>query len=192
MSDEKKIYPEGSGDFGAPDNGRPGKVEIDKDDIKEHTKATLKDYLSRLTHEKKNAFPISHTSIEDPRTKEKTSLDEEIGIHANSEERIAEIRTDTNDSQFVSLAGDSESARGLRSNSDSGKFTDLEDKTATLKTFFDKNARGQGHNLLRDIKVPIKKVAIELNQEIVDKKKIKSINLKNNDKIEIVHFIGGG
>ena len=152
MSDEKKIYPEGSGEFGAPDNGRPGKVEIDKDDIKEHTKATLKDYLSRLTHEKKNAFPISHASIEDPRTKEKTSLDEEIGIHANSEERIAEIRTDTNDSQFVSLAGDSEAARGLRSNSDSGKFTDLEDNTATLKTFFDKNARGQGHNLLRDIK----------------------------------------
>ncbi|WP_440919068.1 hypothetical protein [Candidatus Pelagibacter sp.] len=26
----------------------------------------------------------------------------------------------------------------------------------------------------------------------MDKKKIKNINLKNNDKIEIVHFIGGG
>ncbi len=41
-------------------------------------------------------------------------------------------------------------------------------------------------------KIPLTKVAIELNQEIVDKKKIKSIKLKNNDKIEIVHFIGGG
>ena len=41
-------------------------------------------------------------------------------------------------------------------------------------------------------KIPLAKVAIELNQEIVDKKKIKNINLKNNDKIEIVHFIGGG
>ena len=41
-------------------------------------------------------------------------------------------------------------------------------------------------------KIPLAKVAIELNQEIVYKKKIKSINLKNNDKIEIVHFIGGG
>ncbi len=41
-------------------------------------------------------------------------------------------------------------------------------------------------------KIPLAKVAIELNHEIVDKKKIKSINLKNNDKIEIVHFIGGG
>ena len=27
---------------------------------------------------------------------------------------------------------------------------------------------------------------------IVDKKKIKQIKLKNNDKVEIVHFIGGG
>ena len=47
-------------------------------------------------------------------------------------------------------------------------------------------------NLLRDVKVPLKKVAIELNQEIIDKKKLNKIKLKNNDKIEIVHFIGGG
>ena len=38
----------------------------------------------------------------------------------------------------------------------------------------------------------IKKVAIELNEEIVDKKKLDKIILKNKDKIEIVHFIGGG
>ena len=47
-------------------------------------------------------------------------------------------------------------------------------------------------NLIKNFKIPIKKVAIELNQEIVDKKKLKSIILKKNDKIEIVHFIGGG
>ena len=47
-------------------------------------------------------------------------------------------------------------------------------------------------NIVQKNKIPLVKVAIELNQEIVDKKKIKSINLKNNDKIEIVHFIGGG
>ncbi|MDA9653359.1 sulfur carrier protein ThiS [Candidatus Pelagibacter sp.] len=47
-------------------------------------------------------------------------------------------------------------------------------------------------NLLTDLKVPLKKVAIELNQEILDKKKINKILLKKNDKIEIVHFIGGG
>ena len=47
-------------------------------------------------------------------------------------------------------------------------------------------------NIVQKNKIPLAKVAIELNQEIVNKKKIKSINLKNNDKIEIVHFIGGG
>ena len=47
-------------------------------------------------------------------------------------------------------------------------------------------------NIVKKNKIPLTKVAIELNQEIVDKKKIKNINLKNNDKIEIVHFIGGG
>jgi len=47
-------------------------------------------------------------------------------------------------------------------------------------------------DLVKNLKIPIKKVAIELNQEIIDKKKIYKINLKKNDKIEIVHFIGGG
>ena len=47
-------------------------------------------------------------------------------------------------------------------------------------------------DLVKNLKIPIKKVAIELNQEIIDKKKINKINLKRNDKIEIVHFIGGG
>ena len=47
-------------------------------------------------------------------------------------------------------------------------------------------------NCVKKLKIPIKKVAIELNYEIVDKKKLDKITLKNNDKIEIVHFIGGG
>ena len=47
-------------------------------------------------------------------------------------------------------------------------------------------------DLINNLKIPIKKVAIELNQEIIDKKKLNKINLKKNDKIEIVHFIGGG
>ena len=45
---------------------------------------------------------------------------------------------------------------------------------------------------LKELKIPLKKVAIELNQEIIDKNNLKTINLKNIDKIEIVHFIGGG
>ena len=47
-------------------------------------------------------------------------------------------------------------------------------------------------DLVKNLKIPMKKVAIELNQEIIDKKNIGKINLKKNDKIEIVHFIGGG
>ena len=58
-----------------------------------------------------------------------------------------------------------------------------------LKTI---NSKSTLFNIVQKNKIPLAKVAIELNQEIVDKKKIKNINLKNNDKIEIVHFIGGG
>ena len=45
---------------------------------------------------------------------------------------------------------------------------------------------------IKKLKIPIKKVAVELNEEIIDKNKLSKIKLKNNDKIEIVHFIGGG
>ena len=45
---------------------------------------------------------------------------------------------------------------------------------------------------LKQLTIPLKKVAIELNQEIIDKNIINTIKLKKNDKIEIVHFIGGG
>ena len=46
--------------------------------------------------------------------------------------------------------------------------------------------------ILQDLKIPIKKVAIEINREIIIKKKLKSIKVKENDVVEIVHFIGGG
>ena len=45
---------------------------------------------------------------------------------------------------------------------------------------------------LKKLKIPLKKVAIELNEEIIDKNNLNKIILKKNDKIEIVHFIGGG
>ena len=60
-----------------------------------------------------------------------------------------------------------------------GKINKIDDKTKLS-------------DLVKNLKVPLKKVAIELNREIVDKKNLKKINLKNNDKIEIVNFIGGG
>ena len=47
-------------------------------------------------------------------------------------------------------------------------------------------------DLLKNLNIPMKKVAIELNQEIIDKKRSGNIKLKKDDKIEIVHFIGGG
>ena len=46
--------------------------------------------------------------------------------------------------------------------------------------------------LVKNLKIPLKKVAIEHNLEIIDKKNINKIYLKKNDNIEIVHFIGGG
>ena len=46
--------------------------------------------------------------------------------------------------------------------------------------------------LTKKLKIPLNKVAIELNKKIIDKKKINKIKVKNNDNIEIVHFIGGG
>ena len=46
--------------------------------------------------------------------------------------------------------------------------------------------------LIKKLKIPLNKVAIELNKKILNKKKINRIKLNNNDSIEIVHFIGGG
>ena len=40
--------------------------------------------------------------------------------------------------------------------------------------------------------MPLNRVSIELNREIINKKHINKIFLKSGDKIEIVHFIGGG
>ena len=47
-------------------------------------------------------------------------------------------------------------------------------------------------SLITKLKMPLNKIAIELNQKIIDKKNISRIRLKKGDKIEIVHFIGGG
>ncbi len=47
-------------------------------------------------------------------------------------------------------------------------------------------------DLINKLNLPLKKVAIELNREIIDKKNTNNIKLKKHDKIEIVHFIGGG
>ena len=46
--------------------------------------------------------------------------------------------------------------------------------------------------LIKKLKIPINKVAIELNRKIVNKKSLGNKKVKKNDEIEIVHFIGGG
>ena len=47
-------------------------------------------------------------------------------------------------------------------------------------------------NLMKKLDISLNKVAIELNEKIIDKKKLRNITLKNKDILEIVHFIGGG
>ena len=58
------------------------------------------------------------------------------------------------------------------------------------KIIFDYNTSIE--KLTKKLKIPLNKVAIELNKKILDKKKLKKVKLNNGDKIEIVHFIGGG
>tara|TARA_B100000686_G_scaffold208416_1_gene215341 strand:- start:184 stop:402 length:219 start_codon:yes stop_codon:yes gene_type:complete len=47
-------------------------------------------------------------------------------------------------------------------------------------------------DLINKLKLHKNKVAIEVNGEIVEKNKYPSLILNKNDKVEIVHFIGGG
>ena len=46
--------------------------------------------------------------------------------------------------------------------------------------------------LLNNLKIQKNKVAIEVNGKIIEKREYESLVLNNNDKVEIVHFIGGG
>ncbi len=47
-------------------------------------------------------------------------------------------------------------------------------------------------DLLKKHKLTSKRIAIELNGKIIQKMNYKKKYLKNKDKLEIVHFIGGG
>ena len=46
--------------------------------------------------------------------------------------------------------------------------------------------------LLNKLKIHKNKVAIEVNGEIIEKNKYPDLILSKDDKVEIVHFIGGG
>jgi len=54
------------------------------------------------------------------------------------------------------------------------------------------NGRTNLNELLNKLKIQKNKVAIEVNGEIVQKNKYQNLVLRKDDKVEIVHFIGGG
>jgi len=46
--------------------------------------------------------------------------------------------------------------------------------------------------LLKSLSLPDERIAVELNREVVRKKDWENIKLNDADKIEIIHFVGGG
>ena len=46
--------------------------------------------------------------------------------------------------------------------------------------------------LIKELGLDERKIAVERNREIVPKTQFSSVRLCEGDKIEIVHFIGGG
>ena len=54
------------------------------------------------------------------------------------------------------------------------------------------NSGSNLNELLKKLKIEKNKVAIEVNGEIIQKDKYPNLILNKDDKVEIVHFIGGG
>lgn len=46
--------------------------------------------------------------------------------------------------------------------------------------------------LLEHFSLPSERIAIELNREVVRKKDWGNIKVSDGDKLEIIHFVGGG
>jgi thiamine biosynthesis protein ThiS len=47
-------------------------------------------------------------------------------------------------------------------------------------------------DLIEQLDLPVARIAIELNREVVRRSEWGSTMLKDEDRIEIVHFVGGG
>ena len=54
------------------------------------------------------------------------------------------------------------------------------------------NGRTNLNGLLNKLKIQKNKVAVEVNGVIIEKNKYFNIILNKDDRVEIVHFIGGG
>lgn len=46
--------------------------------------------------------------------------------------------------------------------------------------------------LINQLELPVARIAIELNREVVRRSEWSSTILREDDRIEIVHFVGGG
>ena len=57
---------------------------------------------------------------------------------------------------------------------------------------YELNTKTNLNQLLNKLKIQKNKVAIEVNGFIVEKNKYLKVILNKGDKVEIVHFIGGG
>jgi sulfur carrier protein len=47
-------------------------------------------------------------------------------------------------------------------------------------------------HLLKQLNIPFETVVVELNGDIIYKEEYEKVILKDNDKVEIVRFVGGG
>lgn len=54
------------------------------------------------------------------------------------------------------------------------------------------NAGTSVQQLLEELQIPLTRVAVEINLDIVPKAAYAERTLQDGDKIEIVHFVGGG
>ncbi|MDQ3323347.1 MAG: sulfur carrier protein ThiS [Acidobacteriota bacterium] len=66
-----------------------------------------------------------------------------------------------------------------------------------MKVFINGEAReiaGQTNltELLEQFSMPRERIAVELNKEVVRKKDWETITISDADRIEIIHFVGGG
>ncbi len=47
-------------------------------------------------------------------------------------------------------------------------------------------------SLLQNLELPLHRIAVELNRNVVRRDDWETIEIKDGDKLEIVHFVGGG